>query len=908
MNRSHTSPDHIAQSEYDLKILCEGDDFADDPSCSPYDLSTNTCQYYEPSTMKDILCDANDKFSLFCLNCQGLIAHWDAFYNLLHEMGNDAHSFDVIGITEIFSMNKGQCSLPGYHPLEFAVRNYSNSSKGGVELYIKDSYHYELRQDLSTFIPNIFESIFIELKLNKKRIIIGTVYRPNTYPKADIDIFMHTMLELQNIISRENKEVYILGDVNMDLLKFANHSKTGEYLENTFSQGFLPLITKPTRVSSHSATLIDHIYTNKKNITSTSGIVITDVADHFGIFTLIELINSNDNTKPTSNVYRSFSQANMNNFNNILSQANYTHILDSTCANTAYDKFMEIYLKSFNTAFPLKQMKIRKKYLKRSPWITNGLLQSSITKSKLLTIKIKRPSTQNINRYKQFCSLYNKLMRKAKIIYYQDAFQRAKHDIKQTWILLKSAINSKNYHNDLPEYFNHNTIAIKDKSQIANLFNTFFANIDNNISENVPPSQHKFYKYLDQSNNNSMYLDPVDSNDIKEVVSKIKTKSSVDNNNISTKTMKASIAYVINPLTHIINLSLSTGVVPTQMKIAKVIPIFKTGDKTEFNNYRPISMLPVFSKILEKIIAKKLMSFLEGTNQLYTHQYGFRARHSTTHPVIHLLNQIANANDKSTNFFTMATFLDLSKAFDTISHDILLKQLENLGIRGVANTWVKSYLTGRKQYMDIYGVKSHFENITCGVPQGSILGPMLFLLYINDIKNSTSVKVLCFADDTTCSYSSANISHLYNTMNTELEKLNQWFRANKLCLNITKTKYIIFRPTATKQIGKNEKMYIDNQEIERISDQLNTKSFKFLGLEIDEKLSWKKHINNVCTKISRANYIINKVKNTIPKHCLLTLYQSIIQCHVNFGLQIWGSSSLIEKNIQITEKINAHNK
>jgi len=203
-------------------------------------------------------------------------------------MGNDTHCFDVIGITEIFGMNKGQCCLPNYHPLEFAVRSDSNNSKGGVGLYIKNTYKYETRPDLSIFIQNIFESIFIEVTLKKRHIIIGTVYRPNTYPKADIDVFMHTMIDLQNVLSNENKEVYIMGDMNIDLLKFTNHTKTGDYLENIFSHGYLPLITKPTRISSHSATLIDHIYTNKQDIEAISGVIITDVSDHFGIFPSIK--------------------------------------------------------------------------------------------------------------------------------------------------------------------------------------------------------------------------------------------------------------------------------------------------------------------------------------------------------------------------------------------------------------------------------------------------------------------------------------------------------------------------------------------------------------------------------------------------------------------------------------------
>jgi hypothetical protein len=198
--------DHIdTQLEYDLHALCANDNADIEQTDSPFDLCNNTCKYYEPAEMKTVLSENPDSLKMFCLNCQGLRSHWDAFQDLIYEMGNNTHTFDFIGITELFSMSKGECFLPGYHALEFTVRKDSNSSKGGIGIYINDSYTYKIRNDLSIFMPNIFESIFLEVTVAKKHIIIGIVYRPNTLPKADLNIFTHTMHELQNLLTGENK-------------------------------------------------------------------------------------------------------------------------------------------------------------------------------------------------------------------------------------------------------------------------------------------------------------------------------------------------------------------------------------------------------------------------------------------------------------------------------------------------------------------------------------------------------------------------------------------------------------------------------------------------------------------------------------------------------------------------------
>ena len=188
---------------------------------------------------------------------------------------------------------------------------------------------------------------------------------------------------------------------------------------------------------------------------------------------------------------------------------------------------------------------------------------------------------------------------------------------------------------------------------------------------------------------------------------------------------------------------------------------------------RLISILPAYSKLLEKLVCVRLLNFLNRHDLLYKYQFGFRNNHSTIHPIIHMLNHIADSNDKTTKDTTIALFLDLSKAFDTINHSKLLHKLNFYGIRGTSNLWFENYLSERKQYLEFNGIKSNLLNINCGVPQGPTLGPILFLLYINDIQNSTSLNLLSFADDTTVFASSSNIPMLTNQINHELTKCIQ---------------------------------------------------------------------------------------------------------------------------------------
>ena len=378
------------------------------------------------------------------------------------------------------------------------------------------------------------------------------------------------------------------------------------------------------------------------------------------------------------------------------------------------------------------------------------------------------------------------------------------------------------------------------------------------------------------------------------------------------------------PLGHIFNLSITTGIFPKELKRSRVVPIFKSGDPTSCDNYRPISLVSSISKILEKIVASKLTAHLESNNLLYKHQYGFLKGKSTEHNLLHLTNKIGEAlND---NKFCIGIFLDLKKAFDVVSHQILLKKLKTLGINGTTLNWFISYLSNRTQQVDIKGTLSDSRSLDISVLQGTILGPILFLCFINDLPLSTDLLSFLFADDTSCIASDSNLENLIQHVNIELQKLANWFRSNKMAVNISKTKYIIFHRKGQKiNLNGCEVLFNENEigkdvdptkitPLERIHDNHPTKeckTYKLLGVHLDESLSFKPHIDITCNKISKSLYCINRAKNFLSKKALKSLYFALIHPHLLYCINIYSiatSSNLKRLNLLQKRAIRIINK
>ena len=880
---------------FDFKQIYEHLDYED--TDSPFTNGNVDCNYYSP---EEFLNNSKDRencrtTSYFHSNCRSLSHNWDSLVELLCEIQNDNFNLDFIGLSEVYNCERdNRLKLKGYHDL--VVKFRTDDGRGGIGLFIKEEFEFKIRNDISCFIPHVYESIFIEIINKNKHMnqIIGVIYRPNTEPKADIDIFTETMIETIDIINNENKKCVLMGDLNIDFLKYGKHAKTNDFIDNLFARGFVPQITKPTRICKSSATLIDHIITNNTQFPAQNSIILSDISDHYAI---IHTVEYGSRTSPTSSKTKSriFSEKYISKFNDMLRHTDFSPILNINDPEEAYNAFIKLYKTKFDLAFPKLEIKKNKNWKPLEPWVTNDLLESRRMKNKLLKLKLEAPTEDNINQYKQFVNKYNKTKRNLKKSYLHDILEHNKGNMKKTWSIINSIMGTSKKQHPLPRSFNIDNKPVSDPTDIAECFNNYFANIGKQTACSVPSSNKHFSEYLQNPVQGSIFIEPVDEFQILKIVNRLKGKSSSGHDEIPTKIIKRTIFNILTPLTDLINKSLLTGCVPKQLKLAKITPIFKTSDSSLLKNYRPISLLPAFSKVYEKVMYMKILNFLNCQNLFYKHQYGFRPKHSTVHPIIHLLNECATGINSKPQQSTLTILCDLSKAFDVISREILLKKLEHNGIRGIANTWIANYLSDRYQYVAIdNGISSSLE-INCGVPQGSILGPLLYLIYVNDISTSTNCKILSFADDTSICMSDSNIKHLYETGNCEIAKVFDWFCANRLSLNPLKTKFIVFNPpkiSATFDNIDNIDLKINGISLEKISTNSNDKYTKFLGLHVDDNLTWEHHINQVNNKISRALYAIKQVRHFLPNKTLQTLYYSMIHPHLCYGLLAWGNSNL----------------
>ena len=455
-----------------------------------------------------------------------------------------------------------------------------------------------------------------------------------------------------------------------------------------------------------------------------------------------------------------------------------------------------------------------------------------------------------------------------------------KNNLRKTWNIIKSVINRNKKQSTQSSKFISNGKEISDRTEIANLFNNYFINIGPTLASKIPQKGDKYLSYLSHLNIDSMFLEPTTRCEVIKIIMNLKD-GAPGPDDICPKKIKIIANCISHPLTKLVNLSFAEGVFPSEFKVAKVCPLFKANDPMLCNNYRPISLLSVFSKILERIMYNRLINFLNKNEILNKMQFGFRENHSTFMALITMLDNVSNALENGN--CALGIFLDFQKAFDTVDHKIMLDKLYLYDIRGVAHQWFSSYLSDRKQSVIYDGYSSSLKTITCGVPQGSILGPLLFLIYINDLTCvSDFFKPILFADDTNLFCTGRDMLSMVDEINRELDKIYSWLNANKLSLNIAKTNFMLFTPKSASRPLLN--ITIDGQLISEVDHS------KFLGVIIDNGLKWSNHINCISNKISKGIGIIIKGRKVFDQSTLLSLYNTMVYPYLSYCIQVWGSA------------------
>ena len=461
-----------------------------------------------------------------------------------------------------------------------------------------------------------------------------------------------------------------------------------------------------------------------------------------------------------------------------------------------------VIITSLNKHAPEKNVQVKGRY-KQEPWLTNGILKS-MRKQKLLYKKSinldgQAVTTQSVQKYKDYRATLQRVKRFSKMKYYQDECNNLKRNTKKLWNLINTVIKKKTNKHEIIECLEVENLKIEDSKQIANEFAKHFASIGMDYAKKISVSDKGSDHYMNKIAHNkaSMFLMPTDPHEINKLIGELPNKNSSGYDDISNMLLKKIGPSIVEPLARIFNNSFTEGVFPNSMKLADVVPLFKNKKREHTNNYRPISLLITISKLLEKLIYKRTYSFLEKHELIYKSQYGFRSNHSCEQAVNELIGEIAKS--KENGKITAAIFLDLSKAFDTLNHPLLLRKLERYGIRGNTLKWFESYLSNRSLRAKVStsnGITySDTKEINYGTPQGSCLGPLLFLIFTNDLHlNLEFCECILFADDTTIYYSGTHKRLIEWCLQSDLKTLQDWFRANTLTLNINKSVVMSFDP------------------------------------------------------------------------------------------------------------------
>lgn len=790
-------------------------------------------------------------------------------------------------------------SIPNFNLANYYCRK--EGKHGGSCILVKNNLEYKIRNDFDVLNEDsIFELCGVEiLTLN---IIVISIYRvPNV---ANFNVFLNKLELLFKILTRAThvENVYIASDFNVDVTENCKHPNLkSEFMSLIEQYGFKTNFSSPTRITLNTQSCIDNILTLKLKSKMFNLLNLElGISDHRALLLNIpkkssEKLNKNKTPKVKKRI---FSTKNIENFVSMIDCIKWD-VFSYNSFTTNCQNFFCTFQNLFEESFPLKFFGNKAKPSNKKMWVTEGIKISSKRKRELSQLAKRSNNVNFINYVKNYKRIFKNVCNESKRRCNANFIKDSVNKSKAAWTVVKSELGCKKVDHNFPD------IKIFDKcinnpQEIAELFNKKFTNIAKEIG--LIPCEGEAINLtkniiIDQlaAEFNFQEVSPVEIN---KIIKSFEPKKSAGWDDIPMDIIRRVSKSISKPLTVIVNQSFKNCIFPDNLKLAELKPLFKKGDRQNPDNYRPVSILPSFSKILEKAASNQISSFSETNKIIANVQFAFQKGKNTGSALGNLINEVSWALDESQN--TMGVFCDLSKAFDCVNHDILLQKLLVYNFSSQSIAWLKSYLKKRQQRTIIsrnnVKSKSNLKEISVGVPQGSILGPILFLLYINDLPSNVSNKLILYADDTTAIVKAKSDEELSTKVCEVMTELEKWFDVNGLKLNKDKTQLVKF---CTHQ----NRAFFDNELV--FPDQTMTicKDVRFLGVDLDQHLSWNKCIDTVLKRLNSACFQMLILRDTIDLKTRIMVYYAYFHSILQYGIEFWGFSTNIDKILRVQKKI-----
>ena len=792
-----------------------------------------------------------------CLNVRSLYRKIDEVHHIIL-----SKNFHIFGINETWLdsfITDDELSLEGYD----LIRCDRNRHGGGVCLFIKQSISYNVLHDVN----NCVESVWIKVTVNSQNFGIGCAYRP---PSAD-NTYYNAMLDQIEQVKCATAGMILMGDLNFNYTVNEKPTCPVRYIEAAYE--LTQLVNKPTRITESSSSLLDVILTSVPENHEVTDVLSVALSDHYLVWTVLKTCFRSANGTHNTVTYRDFSNFNDQNFINELATS---PVINKTITVDAFVSDWNVFKSTFNSISNKHAPMVTRRHKQRfNPWITNDIVklmyQRDHTKKKLDKLK----TTEIATEYRKLRNKVTQMIRLAKRTYFDTELSKVATNPKETWKLIDKITGGHSKQRPPKE------ISAQD-------FNDYFSNIGAETVKHLPPATDPPWK--GPVSRNVFKLQPISSLSVVKHLKKLGHKTSSDVLGMDNKLLYISADIIAPLLTQFFNMSILTGTIPKDWKFARVTPVFKgKGDKLNKNNYRPISVISHIAKIFEREIQSQFMKYLVENDFISIDQSAYRQYHGTHTSLQRVVDDWLDVI--CDEMYVGVCLLDISKCFDTINHQILCKKLKNYGILNNEYDFFKSYLSERSQIVSCNNDTSSISEVCLGVPQGSVLGPILFLLYVNDVNQHIHLGTAnIYADDTLIYYAGNSLKDVEMVLQKCLDDVSQWYDGNRLVVNPSKCVSLLITAKHKQSEDNNLTVTMNNNAI----TQVNTTNY--LGVNINECLSWDNHIEKLCSQLSFKISRLARIRSFTPSHVLRKMYFACIQTTIDYAINVWGNTSLININ------------